>query len=77
MEPAHGVEARFAEDGQITVRRFAWRGRRHAVDSQGRQWQASDGRHVLVMTADAQAFELVYDGADWYAASRSAGRDAA
>jgi hypothetical protein len=77
MEPAQDVEARFAEDSHVTVRRFTWRGRRHAVARQGRQWQAPDGRHVLVMTADERAFELLYDGANWRATSISARASAA
>ncbi len=55
------VEARFGEDGRITVRRFAWLRRQYVVTGQGRQWVAEDGRHVLVMTAGERVFELVYE----------------
>ena len=73
MEPAHDVEARFADDGQITVRRFTYRGQRQIVASQGRQWQAADGRHVLVMTVNERTIELVYDGEGWHIAGRAGG----
>jgi hypothetical protein len=55
------VEARFAADGGITLRRFAWQRRQYVVTSQGRQWDAADGRHLLVMTAGERVFELVYE----------------
>ena len=57
------VEARFADDGRITVRRFAWRRRAYVVVSHGRQWVAQDGQHLLVMTAGERVFEIVYDEA--------------
>ena len=55
------VEARFGEDGRIAVRRFAWQRRQNVVLSQGRQWVAEDGRHLLVMTGGERVFELVYE----------------
>ena len=61
MTLATEVEARFAEDGGIRVLNFTWQGRRQAVTSQGRQWEAADGRHVLVMTPGERVFELVYE----------------
>jgi hypothetical protein len=54
------VEARFAEDGQVTLLSFTWRGRRQPVASHGRQWRAEDGRHYLVMTPAEEVFELVF-----------------
>lgn len=54
------VEARFAEDGKITVLSFTWRRRKLPVLGGGRQWSADDGFHFLVMTTGEQIFELVY-----------------
>ena len=55
------VEARFVEGGRIRVLSFTWQGRHYAVSSHGRQWDAADGRRLLVMTAGEQVFELVYE----------------
>ena len=57
------VEARFGDDGRITVRRFAWQRRAYLVLSHGRQWVAEDGRHLLVMTAGERVFEILYEEA--------------
>jgi len=57
------VEARFGEDGKITVLSFHWRGRRRPVTGAGREWRAGDGRHFLVMTPGERVFELVYHSA--------------
>jgi hypothetical protein len=55
------VEARFGEDGRITVLSFTWRGRKWAVVGQGRQWGADDGFHFLVMTTTGELIvELLY-----------------
>ena len=54
------VEARFGEDGHITVLSFTWRGRKRPVLEHGRQWGAEDGFHFLLMTTGDQIFELVY-----------------
>lgn len=54
------VEARFSATGQITVLRFVWGGRTWPVAGPGRQWNAADGVHCLVMTTGEQIFELVY-----------------
>ena len=40
MNEAIEVEARFAEDGTITVLSFTWRGRKRPVLNHGRQWGA-------------------------------------
>jgi lysylphosphatidylglycerol synthetase-like protein (DUF2156 family) len=60
MNEATEVEARFGEDGRISVLSFTWRGRKRPVLSQGRQWGADDGFHFLVMTTGEQIVELVY-----------------
>ena len=58
---ATAVEARFGEDGRITVLSFTWRGRKWPVLSPGRQWGADDGFHFLVMTTSGeQVVELLY-----------------
>jgi len=55
------VEARFGEDGRITVLSFTWRGDRWPVVGHGRQWGADDGFHFLVMTAAGELIvELLY-----------------
>ena len=60
MNDATEVEARFGEDGHVTVLSFTWRGRKRPVLSQGRQWGAEDGFHYLVMTTGEQIVELVF-----------------
>ena len=64
------VEARFSEDGKITVLSFTWRGRRLPVTSMGREWGADDGFHFLVMTTGERIFELIYHSASglWHVA---------
>jgi len=54
------VEARFGEDGHITVLSFTWRGRKRPVLDHGRQWGSEDGFHFLLMTTGDQIYELVY-----------------
>ncbi len=73
------VEARFAENGQLTVLSFTWQGRRLPVTSHGRQWEAPDGRRLLVMTPGERVFELVYDPAlgAWHIARAPEARGAA
>ena len=55
------VEARFDADGRVAVRRVAWQRRQYEVISQGRQWAAEDGQHLLVMTRGERVFEIVYE----------------
>jgi hypothetical protein len=56
------VEVRFDAEGAIRVLSFVWQGAKHPVTSQGRQWEAADGRHILVMTTGDRVFELAWDG---------------
>jgi hypothetical protein len=77
MTHAIEVEAHWDEDGRVTVRSFTWQGPRQAVSSQGRQWVADDGRHVLVMTAGERVVELVHGGTGWQLRQGSEGRKAA
>ena len=65
MTAATTVEARFDDTGRITVLSFTWQGRKHPVTSHGRQWEAADGRHLLVMTPGERVFELVYAAGKW------------
>jgi len=60
VSDATEVEARFGEDGRITILSFTWRGRKRPVLSHGRQWGTDDGFHFLVMTTGEQIVELVY-----------------
>jgi len=65
-EPSQ-VEARFGVDGTVTVLSFTWHGHKRPVVSHGRQWDADDGRHYLVMTTGEQIVELVHapQGGRW------------
>lgn len=64
------VSAEFQLDGSVQVTRFNWNGRDYLVESQGRQWQAENGRHVLVSTPGGRMFELLYMPVDgrWFMA---------
>jgi hypothetical protein len=55
------VTAKFNEDGKITPIRFTWDGIDYLVESTGRQWEASDGEHILVMVPGGRIFELVFN----------------
>jgi hypothetical protein len=55
------VEARFDVDGDITPRRFAWRGSMVAVEGVGRRWKEGDERCFMVMAVGGQPFELRLD----------------
>lgn len=63
------VEARFEVDGGIKVLALERHGSRHAVAATGRQWDAGDGRHFLVMTPAEKVVELLFrprsDGLPW------------
>lgn len=61
MDPTE-VEMRFEANGGLTVLGFVWQGARLPVTSQGRQWKAADGQHVLVMTTGDRVFELLWSG---------------
>jgi hypothetical protein len=57
------VEARFETDGRLRVLAFERRGRRVDVAASGRQWDAEDGRHILVMAPSEKVYELLYQPA--------------
>lgn len=54
------VEAEFDITGEITPRRFAWRGRTLPVEGVGRRWKEGDERCFMIM-AGGQPFELRLD----------------
>jgi len=54
------VEAQFDVTGEITPRRFAWRGSTLSVEGVGRRWKEGDERCFMVM-AGGQPFELRLD----------------
>jgi hypothetical protein len=60
MEPIE-VTVRFDIQGQAYPQQFAWNGRIFSVTSTGRRWKDEAGQHILVMTAEALAIELVFD----------------
>lgn len=70
------VEARFEVTGEITPRRFAWRGRMLPVEGVGRRWQEGRERCFAVMAAGGRPFELRLDEETfcWRAASLSFSR---
>ncbi len=64
------VTAEFKTDGSVVILRFNWNGRDYPVESQGRQWQAENGRHFLVTVVGGRMFELLFMPADgrWFMA---------
>jgi hypothetical protein len=54
------VEAQFDASGEITPRRFAWRGCTLSVEGVGRRWKEGDERCFMIM-AGGQPFELRLD----------------
>lgn len=62
------VNADFEPKGKIHPRAFVYQGRTIPVDSIGRQWQAGDERHVLVMDSNLQHYHLVFqpEPGEWY-----------
>ena len=73
------VSAEFQLDGSVQISNFNWNGRDYVVESQGRQWQAENGRHVLVSTQSGRMFELLYMPGDgrWFMARSQPPRMAA
>lgn len=66
IEPIQ-VRADFEPQGKIMPRAFVYQGRTILVESLGRQWQAGDERHVLVMDPNLQHYHLVFqpDSGEW------------
>ncbi len=67
MDPIE-VTARFEPKGKIVPLSFIWKRRIYRVDSIGRQWDANDGIHILVMTPGNRAHHLLYmvEKGIWY-----------
>ncbi len=61
VNEAVAVEARFEADGAVRPWRFTRGGAWLEVSDVGRQWVAADGRHILVMAAGQQTFELLLE----------------
>ncbi len=68
MNEAVEVVARFDESGKVIPISFVWEGVKRPILSLGRQWVQDDGRHFLVMTGEAQVYELAYRPEEmrWY-----------
>jgi len=62
------VTVRFDSQGNIIPLNFVWKGRAYRVDSIGRNWKATDGSHILVMTPGNRAYHLVFKAevGRWY-----------
>jgi PncC family amidohydrolase len=58
------VEAQFLADGEIRPTAFTWRGSHRRIAGLGRQWDETDGRHVLVEATDGSRFELCLTSPD-------------
>lgn len=55
------VDARFNAEGEITPRRFTWRGSLLSVEKVGRRWREEGERCFLVSAAGGRIFELRLD----------------
>jgi hypothetical protein len=55
------VETRFETNGRVRPHRFVWQEAWLDVTDVGRQWLDDAGRHVLVMVAGQQTFELLLE----------------
>jgi hypothetical protein len=55
------VEVCFAVTGEITPRRFAWRGSSLSVEGVGRRWREGSERCFVVLAAGERPFELRLD----------------
>jgi len=62
------VVAEFGAQGRVSPYSFEWNNRNYTITSTGRQWQAEDGYHILVMAAGEQVFHLVFSSSErrWY-----------
>lgn len=70
------VEARFSMAGEISPRRFTWRGRTVPVEGVGRRWKEEGQRCFVVLAAGGRPFELRLDEETlrWQVSSVSASR---
>ena len=67
MDPIE-ITVRIDPSGKVYPSRFSWRGKDYTVLSTGRQWTTDEGRHVLVMAAGNQVYELLFNTMQgiWY-----------
>ena len=66
MDPIE-VTVRFDPQGNIIPLSFVWQRRTYRIDSIGRQWEAKDGQHILVMTSGTRAHHLLHTAKGvWY-----------
>jgi len=70
------VEAYFSPAGEISPRRFTWRGSTLSVESVGRCWHEGGKRRFIVLAAGGRSFELRLDEATlcWQVYRASASR---
>ena len=68
MNEAVDVVARFDKSGKVLPVSFVWGGVKRTILSLGRQWVQDGNRHFLVMTGEAQVYELAYRPTEmrWY-----------
>lgn len=55
------VEAHFGVTGEISPRRFTWRGSKLVVEGMGRRWREGHERCFAVLAAGGRPFELRLD----------------
>ena len=62
------VTASIDPTGQMIPKSLNWQGKTIVLTSVGRQWEADDGRHILVEAANGDRFELQLSRKDlvWY-----------
>jgi hypothetical protein len=62
------VTTRCDSQGLIIPVEFVWKGRKHKVDSIGRQWEVKGAHHILVTSRRNQVFHLLFnpETAKWY-----------
>jgi hypothetical protein len=62
MGEAVAVKACFSIAGEITPRRFTWRGGTLVVEGVGRRWREGNGRCFAVLAAGGRPFDVRLDG---------------
>jgi hypothetical protein len=62
MGEAAAVEAHFSVAGEITPRRFTWRGGTLVVEGVGRRWREENERCFAVLAAGGRPFDMRLDG---------------
>ena len=62
MGEAVAAEAYFSLAGEITPRRFTWRGGTLVIEGVGRRWREGNERCFAVLAAGGRPFDLRLDG---------------